>query len=101
MLFFSIVYLNFHKVCLVSFRSFFFFLSHFTHPPLLVLHSVDTVLVDPATDSGPVYLIVWKVVIKTDVAVLVLQLMGNVRIERNEDKEPTGATTPAGAAVLM
>lgn len=68
---------------------------------MLVLHSVDAVLVDPAPDSGPVYLVVWKVVIKPNVAVLILKLVWDVGVKRDEDEELLGAAAPAGLAGLM
>lgn len=69
--------------------------------PVVVQYPVDAVLVDPPPDSRPVYLVVREVVIETDVGVLVLQLVGNVGVERYEDEELPGATTPEGAAGLV
>lgn len=69
--------------------------------PVLVQYAVDAVLEDPPPDSCPVHLIVGEVVIEMDVVVLVLQLVRNVGVERYEDEELPGATTPAGAAGLM
>lgn len=69
--------------------------------PMLIQYYVDAVLIDPSPDSCPVYLVVGEVVIETDVAVLVLQFVRNVGVDRYEDEEPPGAATPEGAAGLM
>lgn len=70
------------------------------HLPVLVQDAVHTVLVDPAPDPRPVYLVVGEVAIKRDVAVLVFQFVGDVGIEREQDEELPGATPPGGPAGL-
>lgn len=64
------------------------------HLAMLVQHSVDAVLVDSTPDSSSVQLTVGEVVIETDVVVLVLQLVGNVGVERDQDEELPGASAP-------
>ena len=58
-------------------------------------------LVDPPPDSCPVYLVVGEVVVEADVVVFVLQLVRDVGVERYEDDELPGATTPGASAGLV
>lgn len=71
----------------------------FTCLPMLVLHSVHAVLVDPAPDSCHVHLAVWEAVVEFDVTVFVLQLVRYVGVDRNEDDEFLGATALEAALV--